>query len=105
MTSLDIVEAQNFSIINVKYLNVGHSFFIEQAKAQVEYARHISELSAKLKTKTFRLVSEDSCPGIDVLFKNVKQLCNDNPRFKDSIIVSLFRAAIAKNKHVASSLY
>ena len=27
LTSLDIVEAKNFSIINVKYLNVEHGFF------------------------------------------------------------------------------
>ena len=54
-------------------------FFIEQTKAQVQYARHMSELSAKLKIKTFRLASEDSCPGMDVLFKNAKQLCKDNP--------------------------
>ena len=33
LTSLDIVEAENFSIINVKYLNVEHVFLIEQAKA------------------------------------------------------------------------
>ena len=59
----------------------------------------MSELSAKLKIKIFRLASEDSCPGMDILFKNTKQLCNDNPKFKDSLIVALFRAAIAKNKY------
>ena len=48
LTSLEIVEAKNFSIINVKYLNVEHAFFIEQAKAQVEHARHMLQLSAKL---------------------------------------------------------
>ena len=31
-----------------KYLNVEHAFFIEQAKAQVEHARHMLQLSAKL---------------------------------------------------------
>ena len=36
---------------------------------------------------------------MDILFKNAKQLCNDNPKFKDSLIVALFRAAITKNKH------
>ena len=74
-------------------------FFIEQAKAQVEYDRHMSQLSAKLKTKTFRLASKDSCSGMDILFKNAKQLCNNNPKFNDSVIVALFRAVIAKNKH------
>ena len=34
---------------------------------------------------------------MDILFKNAKQLCKDNPKFKDSLIVALFRAAIAKN--------
>ena len=36
---------------------------------------------------------------MDILFKNAKQLCKDNPKFKDSLIVALFRAAIAKNKN------
>ena len=27
LTSLDIVEAKNFSIINMKYINVEHGFF------------------------------------------------------------------------------
>ena len=78
-------------------LNMG--FLIEQAKDQVEYARHMSELSVKLNIKTFRLASEDSCPGMDILFKNAKQLCKDHSKFKDSLIVALFGAAIAKNKN------
>ena len=58
----------------------------------------MSQLSVKLK-KIFSLASEDSCLGMDILSKNSKQLCDDNPKFIDSLIIVLFRAAIANNKH------
>ena len=47
----------------------------------------MSQLSEKLPKKTYTLAAQDSCPRMDVLFKNTKQLCKDNPEFQHSLIV------------------
>ena len=97
LTSLDIMEAKHFGAICSKYLNIEEGHLLrEQSIAQVEYANHMSQLSENLPKKTYTLAAQDSCPGIDVLFKNAKQLCKDNPEFQHSLIVGLFRAAVVK---------
>ena len=63
LTSLDIVEAQNFSIINVKYLNVEHGILSNKPRINLSTLGTCRNWVQNFKTHTFRLASNDSLIG------------------------------------------
>ena len=100
LTSLDIIEARNFIKINNKYLSGEHGQSLKlMVRGQIDYANHMKKLSRQLTKSTSKLSSEDSTPSMERLFVNANQICKDNPKFKDSLIVSLLHAAVAKHMY------
>ena len=64
---------------------------------------HMSSLSTCLEYKTYQTIGTQSVPGINTLFKDVANLYKKNPKFQSSLIVTLFKAAIAKEKFGTSA--
>jgi hypothetical protein len=54
--------------------------------------------SSSHSVKTYKTNMDDSVPGMTVLFEKAAELCDKNPNFKNSIIITLLKGAIAKEQ-------
>eukprot|EP00957_Ditylum_brightwellii_P209966 15364431-Ditylum_brightwellii.AAC.1 len=75
----------------------------EEARGQVEYGRYMAHLEGHLEHKTYQSIVYVLVPGIWALFNNTADLCEKNPKFQSSLVVALFKAAVAKEKSGANA--
>ena len=102
-TLSDADDAKKFGMTPDNLLSVAGRALKQEAKAQVEYHKHLLRLDRQIKVKTYQSIGEESVPGMHTLFKDAVQICEKNPGFEDSLIVALFRAAVAKGKGSANT--
>ena len=69
---------------------------MEETKAFVEFYRYMS--STNLPRATITSISHGEVPGVNTVFKEAAKLYKDNPKFRQSVIVSLLQGAVAKAK-------
>ena len=58
----------------------------------------MSNFAGNLQGTKFQKIGDDSVPGMQILFEQAGDLCKANPKFQSSLIVALFKAAVAKEK-------
>eukprot|EP00957_Ditylum_brightwellii_P201478 15325830-Ditylum_brightwellii.AAC.1 len=75
----------------------------KEARGQVEYCRFMACLDRHLEHKTYQTIGYDLVLGIYTLFNNAAALCEKNPNFQSSLIVALFKSAVAKEKSGANA--
>ena len=68
-----------------------------EARALVEYFNYISTIPT-CRTK-FNYAGDSSVPGLDSFLDNVAEAYKKDPKFSDSVIVALMKAAVAKTLH------
>ena len=56
----------------------------------------MSNLAGNLQGTKFQKIGDDSVPGMQILFEQAGDLCKANTKFQSSLIVALFKAAVAK---------
>ena len=98
LTDSDVDDAAKLVKIAEKYLAPKGRKLREEAIAQVAYAKHMSKFSQQLKDTKYQTIGDNSVPGMKVLFEQAADLCERNPKFEGSLIVALFKAAVAKEK-------
>ena len=58
----------------------------------------MASLCKELPPKTFKIIGENSAPGLDKFLKDVSDCWKSNPDFQSGLQVALIKAAIAKSK-------
>ena len=129
----DEVEAKKFIQTPTVTLTLSGRALKEEAKAQVEYMKSMTRLDRDLRcvlvcifiniliqctnnsyiylfllshsVKTYKKNDDESVPGMRVLFDKAAELCEKNPKMANSLVITLLKAAVAKEQFGRSAKY
>eukprot|EP00957_Ditylum_brightwellii_P113878 8681754-Ditylum_brightwellii.AAC.1 len=59
----------------------------------------MASLDKHLEHKSYQTIGTNLAPGIRTMLNEVADLCKKNPKLQSSLIVALFKAAMAKEKY------
>ena len=97
ITTSDVSDAEKFIKRSDDSLSPEGQQLKAEAKAIVDYAKYMS--SIPLPRGTFKLADENSAPGLDKFLTDIAKVVKKEPKFMDSLIVGLMKAATAKMLH------
>ena len=100
LSASDLDDALSFAKVSNNQLGPAGILLKEEAKQQVEYVKYMSQLDRRIPTqhKSYQAIGDESAPGIRTFFNEAADLCEKNPKLQSSLIVALFKAAMAKEK-------
>ena len=58
----------------------------------------MSNFAGNLQGTKFQKIGDNYVTGMQILFEQAGDICKANPKFQSSLIVALFKAAVAKEK-------
>lgn len=99
LTMQDKHDAESLTKTPPKHLSKQGRRLVTEALAQLEYFNTMKGLDKNLAKKTYKLAAADSSPGLSSLFGSAEQLCRDNPKFRNSVVIAMLQGAVAKSLH------
>lgn len=99
LTSTDLDDAAKFLKTRDSHLSPAGLQLKDEARAQLDYAKHMAELDRKLTGTKYQKIGDDSVPGMSSLFEEAGELYKKNPDLQDSLVVALLKGAVAKAKY------
>ena len=96
LTEQDVIDAKAFASRPKSMLTTEGIALQAEAVAQISYVASMARLDKLLPKKNYKLHTGGAAPGMNAVFQKAAELCNTNPTFQSSLVVSLLKAAVAK---------